>query len=115
MCEGKQGRVRLGSNKTKSGKQSTEAGIPCTGRLLMSIERSLKLAHVGGKSRILKTGRLLHIDSLREKTVEEGIAHINLPEARLSTPGFLTPDAYYAIRRNPRKNIFARHNTLISQ
>ena len=33
----------------------------------------------------------------------------------LSTPGFLSPDAYYAIPRNPRNIVFARHNRLISQ
>ena len=30
----------------------------------------------------------------------------------LSTPGFLIPDAGYAIHRNPRITIFARHNRL---
>jgi hypothetical protein len=29
----------------------------------------------------------------------------------LSTPGFLSPDAYYAVHRNPRINVFARHNS----
>ena len=33
----------------------------------------------------------------------------------LSTPGFLNPDTYYAIHRNPKKIIFARHNRLVSQ
>jgi hypothetical protein len=34
----------------------------------------------------------------------------------MSTPGFLSPDAvYYAIHRNPRNIIFARHNRLVSQ
>jgi hypothetical protein len=33
----------------------------------------------------------------------------------VSTPGFLSPDAYYAIPRNPRNIVFARHNRLISQ
>ena len=33
-----------------------------------------------------------------------------------STPGFLNPDAvYYAVHRNPRNIIFARHNRLVSQ
>ena len=30
---------------------------------------------------------------------------------QLSTPGFLSPDAYYAIPRNPRKIVVARHNS----
>ena len=29
----------------------------------------------------------------------------------LSTPGFLGPDAYYAIHRNPRNIVVARHNS----
>jgi hypothetical protein len=33
----------------------------------------------------------------------------------LSTPGFLSPDAYYAIPHNPRTIVFARHDRLISQ
>ena len=33
-------------------------------------------------------------------------------DTNLSTPGFLSPDAYYAMHRNPRKIIFARHNSL---
>jgi hypothetical protein len=33
----------------------------------------------------------------------------------VSTPGFLSPDAYYVIPRNPRNIVFARHNRLISQ
>ena len=33
-------------------------------------------------------------------------------QKKLSTPGFLSPDAYYVIHRNPRITIFARHNRL---
>jgi hypothetical protein len=33
----------------------------------------------------------------------------------LSTPGFLSPDAYYAIHRSTRNIVFAIHNRLISQ
>jgi hypothetical protein len=29
----------------------------------------------------------------------------------LSTPGFLSPDAYYVIHRNPRNIVVARHNS----
>ena len=31
----------------------------------------------------------------------------------MSTPGFLSPDdAYYAVHRNPRNTVFARHNRI---
>ena len=31
----------------------------------------------------------------------------------MSTPGFLSPDdAYYAVHRNPRNIVFARHNRI---
>jgi hypothetical protein len=33
------------------------------------------------------------------------------PDDEVSTPGFLSPDAYYAVHRNPRNNVFARHNS----
>ena len=33
-------------------------------------------------------------------------------DTNLSTPGFLIPDARYAIPRNPMITIFARHNGL---
>ena len=33
-------------------------------------------------------------------------------DTNLSTPGFLIPDACYAIHRNPRITIFTRHNIL---
>jgi hypothetical protein len=33
---------------------------------------------------------------------------------QLSTPGFLSPDAYYVIHRNPRNIVVARHNSRIS-
>jgi hypothetical protein len=29
----------------------------------------------------------------------------------VSTPGFLSPDAYYVIHRNPRNIVVARHNS----
>ena len=34
------------------------------------------------------------------------------PAVQLSTPKFLSPDACYAIHRNPRITIFVRHNRL---
>src|SRR3954465_5330582 len=34
------------------------------------------------------------------------------PRSNLSTPGFLIPDACYAIHRNPRITIFTRHNRI---
>jgi hypothetical protein len=49
-------------------------------RLFETIESSLQLAHMRGKPIILKTWRLLHVDILGEKTMEESIADINLSQ-----------------------------------
>jgi hypothetical protein len=42
-------------------------------------------------------------------------ARLVIPTCQLSTLGFLSPDVYYAIPRNPRNIVFAKHNRLISQ
>jgi hypothetical protein len=33
------------------------------------------------------------------------------PSRHVSTPGYLSPDAYYVIHRNPRNIVLARHNS----
>ncbi|KAK1604785.1 hypothetical protein QYE76_028458 [Lolium multiflorum] len=45
---------------------------------------------------------------------DQFMAQIVCRSCGVSTPGFLSPDAYYVIHRNPRNNVVARHNSRIS-
>jgi hypothetical protein len=77
--ENEQRRISPGRGEAKLVKELTQARIPGTGRLFKSIDRTLQLAHMRWVPLILKTGGLLHVDILREKTVKESITDINLP------------------------------------
>src|SRR3954468_11979862 len=79
--------IRLGGNKTKLKKPSTESSIPGTGRLFETIDSSLQFAHMRRKPSVFKTRRLLHINILREKTMKKCIADINLPQSPSSRNG----------------------------
>jgi hypothetical protein len=67
--------------ETQLKKTITQAGIPSSRRLLKSIQSPLKLAHMLGILRVLKTGRLLHVNIFLKKTMKEGVADINLTKA----------------------------------
>jgi hypothetical protein len=59
-----------------------------------------------------------NISEVSPDSVTLGSKYIVLPyflAHKLSTPGFLSLDDYYARHRNPRNIVFARHNRLISQ
>jgi hypothetical protein len=68
-------------------KAITQAGIPSSRRLLKSIQGPLELTNMLGIPRILKTGRLLHVNIFFKKTMKEGVADINLSEAPSSRYG----------------------------
>jgi hypothetical protein len=78
MLENEERRIRLGRNKTKLREVITEPCLPCSRGLLQAIKRALQLANMGWIPRIFKTLRPLHVDILRQKTMEKRIAHINL-------------------------------------
>jgi hypothetical protein len=74
-------------SETQLEKAITQAGIPSSRRLLKSIHGPLELTNMLGIPRILKTGRLLHVNIFFKKTMKEGVADINLSEAPSSRYG----------------------------
>jgi hypothetical protein len=73
-------RICLRRNKTKLSEVITEPCVPRPRRLFQAIKGALQLANMGRIPGVFKTGRLLHVDILRQKTMEKRIAHINLTE-----------------------------------
>jgi hypothetical protein len=67
-------RIRLRKNKTKLSKAITEPCVPRPRRLFQDIKGALQLANMGRIPRVFKTGLLLHVDILRQKTMEKRIA-----------------------------------------
>jgi hypothetical protein len=59
----------------------TQTSIPCSRRLLQTIQSMLKLAHMLWIARILKTRQLLHIHIFLKKSMQISIADINLAKA----------------------------------
>jgi hypothetical protein len=80
MLENEERHIRLGRNKTKLREAITEPCVPCSRGLLQAVKRVLQLANMGRKPGVFKTVRPLHVDILRQKTMKEHIAHINLTE-----------------------------------
>jgi hypothetical protein len=80
VLENEERRIRLGRNKTNLREAITDPRIPCLRGLLQAVKKALQLANMGWIPRVFKTGQLLHVDILRQKTMEKRIAHINLTE-----------------------------------
>jgi hypothetical protein len=78
--ENEERRIRLGRNKTKLREAITEPRVPCSRGMLQAIKRALQLANMGQIPAVFKSGRLLHVDILGQKTIEKCIAHMTLTE-----------------------------------
>jgi hypothetical protein len=78
MAQHKQGHIRLRGNKTKAMGMDSEPLVPCSGRLLESIERFMQPADVVRMSQVEKTRRLLTINLLIESAVKKSILDIKL-------------------------------------
>jgi hypothetical protein len=84
LIEDEQGCISPGRKKPQLKKASTQASIPSTRGLLQTIDSTLQLAYMRGKTDILKTRGLLHIDIFCQKTMEKSIADVNLTKGPAS-------------------------------
>jgi hypothetical protein len=75
--------IRFGGKETNGAGMVGKPLKPSTGCLFNTIERLLKFANMGGKTRVNKTRGFLAIDIFGEVTMEKGVFDIKLVDGPL--------------------------------
>jgi hypothetical protein len=75
--------IRFGGKETNGAGMVGKPLKPSTGCLFKTIERLLKFANMGGKTRVNKTRGLLAIDIFGEITMEKSVFDIKLVDGPL--------------------------------